>query len=240
MDIFGQALLDFQNGLQDRSITIERDDGHKDEHSPSLYFDDDPQAHEAAVLDGPYGPVLDVGCGAGRHLLRFQNMGVPTTGIDISKGAIETCRLRGCNDARIFDIMSNETLPIDQPFQTALLFGNNVGIAGTIEGAEQLFRRLHTLVAPGGRLLLSSIDVANTDRPEHLEYHQKNVAKGRPKGEIKMQFSYQGQHGDWVDWYHPSPKEVDHLATSAGWTVEQHVTLPNGLFASELHKMDRA
>lgn len=238
MDIFGQALLDFQNGIVDRSITIKRDDGHKDEHSPALYFDELPQNHEVAVLDGAKGPVLDVGCGAGRHLLRFQKMGIPATGIDVSKAAVETCRLRGCKDARLFDIMSKEALSIDQPFQTALLFGNNVGIAGTIEGAEKLFRRLRSLVAPGGRLLLSSIDVAQTDRPEHLEYHQKNIANGRPKGEIKMQFSYQGQHGDWVDWYHPSPEEVDLLAKTSGWTVEQHVKLPNGQFASELHRID--
>ncbi len=95
MDVFGSALLDYQSGERDHQISIKRGDGFVDQHSPGLYFAADPQRHEAGVLGRVKGPVLDIGCGAGRHVLHLQQAGVEVAGVDTSDGAIETCHLRG-------------------------------------------------------------------------------------------------------------------------------------------------
>ena len=141
MDLFGDALLDYQNGRRGDPLVIRRDDDHTDAHSPGLYFMREPFAHEADLLEHVEGPVLDVGCGAGRTVLWLQGHGVNTTGVDLSAGAIETCRLRGCRDVRRIDATSGLGGGPEWPaFRTAILFGNNLGIGGTYEGAERLLR----------------------------------------------------------------------------------------------------
>ncbi|MEM9780816.1 MAG: class I SAM-dependent methyltransferase, partial [Pseudomonadota bacterium] len=189
MDIFGSALLDHASGLRDHPITIRRDDDFVDEHSPGLYFEAEPFAHEAAALEHVRGPVLDIGCGAGRHLQWLAARGIEAAGIDASPGAIETCRQRGCPAVTQLEVMTTD-LPANTRFETALLFGNNIGIGGTFEGAQHLLSKIAAAMSKTGRLLLTSLDVARTQNPIHLAYHQRNLSKGRPKGEITMRFEY--------------------------------------------------
>lgn len=80
MDIYGTALLDHHHGLRDRVIKICRDNDFVNEHSASLYFEEHPFEQEAAALEFVTGPVLDIGCGAGRHLLWLQGQGVDAIG----------------------------------------------------------------------------------------------------------------------------------------------------------------
>ena len=129
MDLFGDALLDHQNGKRAHPLVIRRDDDHTDAHSPGLYFAPEPFAHEADLLERVEGRVLDVGCWAGRTVLWLQGQGVEATGGDLSPGAVETCRLRGCRDVRRVNGLGGG--PDWPAFRTATLFGNNVGIGGT-------------------------------------------------------------------------------------------------------------
>jgi len=52
------------------------------------------------LLDRAVGPVLDVGCGPGRHLLALARRGVEATGIDVTPAAVRVARSRG---ARVVD-----------------------------------------------------------------------------------------------------------------------------------------
>lgn len=234
-DIFGEALLDYQAGRRGEVFTIRRDDGHTDRHDPALYFAPEPYAHERdlldeALLDDALGPVLDVGCGAGRTLLWLEERGLAATGVDLSEGAVAVCRRRGCRDVRRIDAMAGLEAARDAaPFRTAVLFGNNVGIGGTREGSEALLRRIAEAMAPGGRLLVTALDIARTEAPHHLAYHERNRRAGRPRGEIRMRFEYRGSLGPWIPWFHPEPSELQELAAAAGWRVED-VALPGGLF----------
>ncbi|WP_147107142.1 class I SAM-dependent methyltransferase [Tateyamaria sp. syn59] len=220
MDIFGDALRDRQAGLTGRMLTIRRDDGHVDRHDPALYFMPEPFAHEVALLNMVEGPVLDVGCGAGRTLLWLAGQSVAATGIDLSPGAVDVCRDRGCEDVMLADAMTDDLTRQGGPFRTIVVFGNNIGIGGTYEGAETLLRHLAHAAAPGARLLVTGLDVAKTDQEHHLAYHRRNLDKGRPRGEIRMRFEYEGAVGDWVPWYHPEPNELAKLANAAGWRIK--------------------
>ena len=236
MDIFGDALRDRHAGHTGRLLTIRRDDGHVDRHDPALYFMPDPFAHEIALLDMAEGPVLDVGCGAGRTLLWLQRRGVDAAGVDLSPGAVAVARDRGCHGVTQADILARTPAIPREAFRTLTVFGNNIGIGGTYEGAETLLRNLADAAAPDCRLLVTGLDIAKTDQEHHLAYHQRNIDAGRPRGEITMRFEYQGRTGAWMRWYHPEPRELDALAQATGWVVETMAPAGGAFFAAVLRK----
>ena len=66
----------------------------------------------------------------------------------------------------------------DASFDTALLLGNTLGIAGTPDGLRALLTRLHAIVRPGGQLLVDFTDYTATSDAGHLRYHRRNRARG--------------------------------------------------------------
>ena len=236
MDIFGIALLDYQKGMGDQPYRIHRDDGWWAEDHAERYFQRDPWPHEVPALSNVSGHTLDIGCGAGRHLLWFERHGIDAVGIDTSKEAVEVCRLRNCRQVLEFDVMSDANDGRLSKADTIALLGNNIGIGGTFAGACTLLERLKGLVKPDGQMIVTGIDVTATDNPTHLAYHEQNLAAGRRRSEIKMRFEYKGQMGPWISWYHPEKSEVDEIASLTGWDVNKLETLESGFFWAILNQ----
>ncbi|MBT8301292.1 MAG: class I SAM-dependent methyltransferase, partial [Maribacter sp.] len=97
MDIFGKALLDYQEGIYIEDIkTFSSLDEADTLPLPYLFrtYREMPQIEQKA-LQLCRGSVLDIGCGAGSHSLYLQSKNIPVTALDSSKGAIETCKRRG-------------------------------------------------------------------------------------------------------------------------------------------------
>jgi SAM-dependent methyltransferase len=94
------------------------------------------------------GPVLDVGCGPGRHVLALAQAGVVTLGIDISLPAVTLARDRG---APVLQRSVFARVPAAGRWRTALLLDGNVGIGGC---PTLLLRRLAELLRPDGGLLV--------------------------------------------------------------------------------------
>ena len=103
---------------------------------------------ECAALDRVCGPVLDVGCGAGRHVVELQRRGVTALGLDIVDCAVEIARRRG---AAVLHRSVFEPLPLEGWWASALLLDGNVGIGGD---PLALLRRMTQLLRPGGRVLV--------------------------------------------------------------------------------------
>jgi SAM-dependent methyltransferase len=105
-------------------------------------------AVDERVLERAVGPVLDVGCGPGRHVSSLARRGVLALGVDVSPVAVRLARARGATaiERSIFD-----RLPGAGTWGSALLLDGNVGIGGR---PAALLRRVAGLLAPGGRLLL--------------------------------------------------------------------------------------
>ena len=76
-DIFGKALIDFQNGSYSEDILTYSSLGEKDVLPlPYLFRDYDAMPIiEQKALDLCRGTVLDVGCGSGSHCLHLQKKG---------------------------------------------------------------------------------------------------------------------------------------------------------------------
>ncbi|MEN3280908.1 MAG: hypothetical protein V7607_2048, partial [Solirubrobacteraceae bacterium] len=105
-------------------------------------------AVDERVLARARGPVVDVGCGPGRHVHALARRGVLAVGVDVSPVAVALARRRGATvlEASIFD-----RLPGAGRWRTALLLDGNVGIGGR---PDALLRRLVALLGPGGVVLV--------------------------------------------------------------------------------------
>jgi SAM-dependent methyltransferase len=119
-----------------------------------------PAPEEAEVLARAAGPVLDVGCGPGRHVLALQQRGVLALGVDVSAGAVRVARRRGAA-AMVGCVFS--ALPLAGRWRTALLLDGNVGIGGD---PSALLRRVATVLAPDGRML---VEVEPPGAPTRVE-----------------------------------------------------------------------
>ncbi len=123
---------------------------------------DEPSPAEHALLRLAIGPVLDIGCGPGRHVLALASAGVPVLGIDISAAFLAVARRDGANVLRrsVFD-----DVPDAGEWRTALLLDGNLGL-----GADPvaLLRRTRELLAPGGRILLEAQQPGSSSRSEDV------------------------------------------------------------------------
>jgi SAM-dependent methyltransferase len=147
------------------------------------------------VLARARGPVLDVGCGPGRHVHALARRGVLAVGVDVSPVAVALARRRGATvlEASIFD-----RLPGRGAWRTSLLLDGNVGIGGR---PDALLRRLVALLAPGG-IVLVELDPPGT-----------GVVCGRVRLEDGQAMS------DWFAWARVGADAIANPAGAAGLRV---------------------
>lgn len=84
-------------------------------------------AEDEDLLDQVEGPVLDVGCGPGRHVLALTARGVVAMGVDASPHAVQIALSRGVPVLRrsVFD-----PLPGTGRWGTVLILDGSIGIGG--------------------------------------------------------------------------------------------------------------
>ena len=155
-DLFGKALLDYQNGNYTEDITTSTSISDEDVLPlPYLYrnYSEMPKLEQKA-LDLAQGRTLDVGCGAGSHSLFLQEKGLNVKAIDISKGAIEVCKKRGIGNSEVKNIL-NET----ETFDTLLLLMNGTGVFEDLATMPRYLNHLKQLLKPNGQILIDSSDI---------------------------------------------------------------------------------
>jgi SAM-dependent methyltransferase len=103
---------------------------------------------ELRVLARAESPVLDVGCGPGRHVAALIEAGHAALGIDVSAAAVRSARRRGVPAARV-SVFAD--VPGAGDWATALLLDGNIGIGGD---PVLLLSRVHALLTPGGIALV--------------------------------------------------------------------------------------
>jgi SAM-dependent methyltransferase len=102
---------------------------------------------DRAVLAHCTGPTLDVGCGPGRMSAHLAARGHCVLGLDVVGEAVAQARGRGVAALKR-DVFA--PLPGEGQWESALLADGNIGIGGD---PVRLLRRLHDLLAPGGRVV---------------------------------------------------------------------------------------
>jgi SAM-dependent methyltransferase len=153
-------------------------------------------AADDEVLALAEAPVLDLGCGPGRHLAALRAGGKVALGVDLSPVAIRLARRRGAA-AIPGDVFGD--VPWAGRWRTALLLDGNIGIGGA---PDALLRRTRELLAPGGAALVE------LDPP------------GAPTVRTRVRIEAQDLVSEWFRWARVGVDGIASPAARAGLDVE--------------------
>ena len=237
-DAYGKQLLEQYHSQTPEAEIIERDDKFIGTGSEiGLYFSEyeDWSPLEREAIARARGRILDVGCGAGRHSLYLQSKGFDVTGIDNSPGAIEVCRLRGLKKAFARSISEAGKFPKDS-FDTIIMFGNNFGLFGSRERARQILKKFHRITAPGAQIIAGTLNPYQTEKTEHLEYHELNRRRGRMPGQIRMRVRFGKTIGAWFDYLFVSPEEMREIIKDTDWQVKEFIAPEQANYFAVINK----
>ena len=197
-DLFGQAILDYQNDNYTEDI-ITSSNISDDDVLPIPYlfrsYKEMPKLEQKA-LDLAFGKVLDVGCGAGSHSLYLQNKKrLDVKAIDISQGAIEVCKTRGIKNAEVLNVLKETS-----QFDTILLLMNGTGVFQKLDQVTKYLIHLKSLLKPNGQILIDSSDIIymyedeDEDGPDN--YRDSFDENADYYGELEYYVSYKGKKED--------------------------------------------
>lgn len=141
-------------------------------------------------------PVLDVGCGPGRHVGMLARSGMLALGVDAAPAAARHARDRGAAVlvGSIFD-----RVPGAGRWGSALLLDGNIGIGGR---PDLLLGRVKALLAPGGLVICELSGPATDTRRELVRLEHRD-----------------GSRSGWFPWARVSVSDIEPLARHAGLRV---------------------
>jgi len=149
-------------------------------------------AADAVTATLAEAPVLDLGCGPGRHLAALRGAGKRGLGVDLSPVAMGLARRRGAS-AIPGDVFGS--VPGAGRYRTALLLDGNVGIGGS---PALLLRRTRELLRAGGMALVE------LDPP------------GAPTFRTRVRLEAPGVVSEWFAWARVGVDGIGPLAARAG------------------------
>jgi SAM-dependent methyltransferase len=214
-DAFGHALMDYYAGIA-KHCFIEREDGFLAAENLNHYFGE-PSPIELSVK--VQGRVLDVGCGAGRHLLHYRSQCDELLGIDRSPLAIEVCKLRGLSNVQTLSLENISTLH-PATFDYVLLLGDTFGILGGCESARRVLSDLAKITTAGARIITTTRDPYRTRDESELSYQMWNRGRGRLGGQERIRIRYRDLIDPWMDFLLVSVQEMGSILKGTNWIIE--------------------
>lgn len=215
-DPFGSAIRDWYNGEQ-REPLLDRDGAQRRKHPiEEFYFGEfDPDSERGKWLTATLsGPLLDIGAGAGRDTLYFQEQ-FETVAIEISEQLVATMRERGVRDARHVDMFAlREAFGRDR-FESAFAFGTQMGLAGSMQGLRRLLGDLASVTMPDGTVVLHGYD---PDRPPTAEILGYRADPTPGLAHRVYESTYDGEH-ETLLFRLFSPDRLREAAVGTGWEV---------------------
>lgn len=223
-DVFGKALLDYNENHFNKSDLIRKPKciltwtniSDKDELPLSYLFrsyNNMPEVEKIA-LNQCRGSVLDVGCGAGNHLLHLQKKGLHVKGIDISKGAVEVCKKRGVKHVEETDI-----LKVKDTFDTILLLMNGTGIFQTVENTYIYLNHLKSILNEHGQILIDSTDILYMYQDENGQLEEE--LPETYYGELDYFYSYDGEEEYGMKWLYLDFELLHRISGDVGLNCEK-------------------
>ena len=153
--------------------------------------------------------------------------------MDISREAVQVMRVEGVADAREADVLQFG----GGRFDTILMLGHGIGMAGDIPGLRRLLKHLHILLEPDGQVLADFVDPRATSDPRHLAYHEANRSAGRYFGETRLRLRFKGQTGPTYGWLLVDPETLAAEASGSGWNAEIVVREADGTCLARLTRV---
>lgn len=214
-DPFGRAIRDHHRNERDAAL-IQRDGPDAIEHPiEDLYFEpvdlEDPGSQWLA--DRCAGPLLDVGAGAGRHVLAFQER-YEAVGIEVSDHLVVTMRDRGIEEPRqgsLFELSAS--FPADR-FGSVILIGTQSNLVGSRAGLRSLLDDLETITTSEGTVVLDSYDPTMAGTEELLGYRPDETSGLAFR---VFHFEYEDEIGPTLLFRLFSPETVREVARDTPW-----------------------
>jgi hypothetical protein len=217
-DPYGRAIRDEYRGERDEPL-LERYGDEALEHASveSLYFgefstDCDDAEWVASWLDGP---LLDLGAGAGRHALYFQEQ-FETVAIEVSDYLVETMRDRGVADARRADMFALRDHFERDRSRSGLVIGTQMSLAGSIQGLRAFLGDVAHVTTSDATAVLDAYHpewTAEFDVPGYRHDPTPGLAYG------VQQFEYEGDLGKPLLFRLFGPDRLREATVGTGWDV---------------------
>jgi SAM-dependent methyltransferase len=198
--------------------------------------DDDEAKSDVAPLMG-YLPgflrgrrVLDLACGAGRHLRAMTAAGVRPLGADFSADLLAEARRRG---SRALVRCDMRTLPFrSASFDAATMFFHSFGYFDTEEEDERVLREVSRVLVPGGGLLLhlpKPIDVRRHLVPRSTREvdgvkieEERSIEEDGRRVRKRVTLSRKGETRSWTELVRLYPRsEVIRMAARVGLRLRE-------------------
>ncbi len=216
-DVFGEALSDYFYDKQNSPLLLHTSYGTIEDMPVDWFFreEEDFPPLELEALHACRGSVLDIGAGVGSHALYLQERGLTVTALEISPQAAWIMSERGVRHVHCMPYQEYK----GKKFDTLLLLMNGIGIIGRLPSLPSFLQHMQQLLRPGGQLLFDSSDI-------HYLYQDHPLPEASYYGEVRFQFEYRGQKGEWFDWLYIDPSTLLNRIAPLGWQGEILFTDP--------------
>lgn len=229
-DPFAQALYDFHFDEM-RGPLLYRRGEETQEVGIEFYFD-------TVAFDGSWleslldGPLLDMGAGAGRHSLYFQDQ-FETVAIEQNEMLVEILRDRGVTDARRVNMFALPDTFEANTFGSAIAFGTQVGLSRSMQGLGQFLSDLSCVTTPDATVIIDGYDPEHEKTKEKLDYYEDS-SKGLAYRLLQME--YDGVLGE--PWLYRlfAPDRVREVTTNTEWKVAEVTYGPEHIYQVALRK----
>lgn len=213
-DPFGQALLDAHRGTQTEPLLQRDGEETMVHHVEDYYFNAFESQPSADWLRAQLaGPLLDLGAGAGRDTLYFQDQ-FETVACDVSPALVTLLAERGVDQVTQGDLFAlREQFDRDR-FRSVLIAGTQTGLVKSMQGLRSLLGDLAYITGPDATVVLDSYDPTRADASKMLGYRSDPT---RGLAFRVVQYAY----GDLTE--SPrlfrlfSPQRIAEATTGTGW-----------------------
>ncbi|WP_101294036.1 methyltransferase domain-containing protein [Halegenticoccus soli] len=218
-DPFGRAVRDCHRGTRDEPLVQRDGDEALDHPIERFYFDEfAADGEEGTWLESRLGgPLLDLGAGAGRHALYFQER-FETVALEVSDHLVETMRERGVRDARRGDMFALRDAFGRDRFESALAIGTQLGLAGSVQGLRRFLGDLAFVTTPDATAVLDCYDPERGRCAELLGFRPDPTPGLAHR---IMHFEYEGDVGETLLFRLFSPDRVREAAVGTGWVADE-------------------
>jgi SAM-dependent methyltransferase len=217
MDVFGQALLDHFHGTRSEPL-YQRDGSRKYKHRIEEFYFREFSTEPGAdwIASHLTGPVLDVGAGAGRDSLYFQDI-CDTTALEISQPLVELLKARDIRNVRRGDMFSLVDLFQPNEFRSILINGTQIGLVKSRRGFLEFLGDLDRLTQPQATIVFDCYDPTSNEAEQMLGY-RPDATPGL--GFRVYHYEYQGNVGKTLLFRLFSIQQLGHIPDETTWVLD--------------------